>query len=99
MRLLTHINDAFIILVSFPHGCVDSQVTIGVDLKPETQTFIAIVANDAILYDIVLRSISISCHYCYTARLIWDEGVVDLQCDLPSVHVSKVLDANAANMY
>ena len=81
MRSPTHINDAFIILVGFPHRCVDSQVTIGVDLEPETGTFIAIVANYAVLYDIVFRSICISCHYCHTTRLIWVDSVVDLKWD------------------
>ena len=104
IRLLTHINDAFVILESFPHRCVDSQVTISVDLKPKTRTFIAIVTNNTILYDIVLRSICISCHYCHTTRLIWDKSVVDLQWDLPSIlsatiHVSKLLAANAYVQY
>ena len=104
MRSPTHINDAFIILVGFPHRCVDSQVTIGVDLKTKTGTFIAVVTNNAILYDIVLRSICISCHYCHTTRLIWDKSVVDLQWDLPSIlsatiHVSKLLAANAYVQY
>ena len=85
IRLITHINDAFVILESFPHRCVDSQVTISVDLKPKTRTFIAIVTNNAILYDIVLRSICISCHYCHTTRLIWGDSVVDLQWDLQSI--------------
>ena len=81
MRLLAHQNDAFIILVSFPNCCIDSQVTIGVDLKAKIGAAIAIVTSDVILDDIVFRSICITCHYCHTTRLIWVDSVVDLKWD------------------
>ena len=78
----THQNDAFIITVSLPHRSVDPQdAASGVDQEAKIGATLAVVAVDAVLDDVVVRSVLIGCFYCHTARLIGVERVQDLRWD------------------